>query len=286
MVAGLLAADADQLWATQGRALHGPDRPAPRWRRTWIACRGRQVVGAATLASNRIHPGRYSCAVEVAPAHRRTGIGRQLLETVRAQRPEPRPLAGKVYADDPAATALAAGGGATVYQRCPCPRLDLRNAEVRRWCTTRESQYEVTRPEAASHDQLVAAFAQQYTWVHEPWSPVGPPAALAEVATALVAEADLTQGAVAWAGGQPAALVLAFREPDSTVDLVAETVRADQPDGHGLLTAAVARALRRAYDDGVTTVTFDGHDTDPHLAPLVRDLPATTTRPLLLMELR
>lgn len=95
---GLLDAAPDPLWRSQGHRLHGPDRDGATWRRTVIVEDDGLVVGAGTIAVNAVHPTRYNAAVEVAPDHRRRGIGASLLSALRRLRSEPLPLAGKVGA--------------------------------------------------------------------------------------------------------------------------------------------------------------------------------------------
>lgn len=123
-------------------------------------------------------------------------------------------------------------------------------------------------------------FAQLYRWLHEDWAPVSSEEILRRVVEELSAEADLQRSSLAWVGGQPAALVLVFEDPTGW-SCVAETIRRDQPGGAVALRAALARTLSRL--DG--PVEFDGHDSDPHLAPLLAELPWVSSDPLLLIEL-
>lgn len=118
---GLLDAAPDPLWRSQGHRLHGPDRDGATWRRTVIAEDDGLVVGAGTIAVNAVHPTRYNAAVEVAPDHRRRGIGASLLSALRRLRSEPLPLAGKVRERDIAARAFVTVSGGRPYQRCSCP---------------------------------------------------------------------------------------------------------------------------------------------------------------------
>jgi GNAT superfamily N-acetyltransferase len=189
-VDALLDTDPDPLWANQGHRLHGEPREGERWRRTWVAEMGGAVVGAVTVGRNWVHPDRYTCALEVAPAQRRRGIGRLLVEHARSVRPEPRPLNAKVRERDAAARGLATALGAVPYQRAPCPQVDPASAEIRAWCA------------------------------------------------------------------QSAAVA-----------------------------AVLAGVLTAAHDAGLHEVELDGHDTDPHLAPVVVTLPPHKDDPLLVVEL-
>lgn len=53
-VDALLDSDADALRRHQLRALHGPNRDDPRWRRTVVAERDGAVVGAGTVLASRL----------------------------------------------------------------------------------------------------------------------------------------------------------------------------------------------------------------------------------------
>ncbi len=287
-VTALLAPDSDPLWATQGHLMHGADRDGERWRRTLVACEGNRVVAAGTLARNPVHAGRYAGAIEVAGDRRRRGIATALLGALRGLRPEPLPLAGKVRESDPAAWPFARASGARVYQRCRCPRLDLRAGDLTTWRrgVPAEAGVELTAMSPLSRDQAAALFAEQYRWVHEEWSPVSSPQWLRQISAATAAEADLAASSCAWRHGRIAAAVFAFGEPDGSFALVAETQRRAEPGGTGLLRAALARTLTTLAELGAQVVELDGHDDDPHLAPVLAELPVATTDPLLLVESR
>jgi GNAT superfamily N-acetyltransferase len=285
-VAGLLTPDSDPLWAAQGHLLHGPARDGERWRRTLVAHEANRVVGAGTVAANPVHGGRYSCAIEVAHDQRRRGIARTLLTALRELRPEPLPLAGKIREADPVAWPFGQAMGARVYQRCRCPRLDLTSSELATWRReTPATDAELSSMSRLSREQAAALFEEQYRWVHQEWSPVTSPQWLRQISAATVAEADLEASSCAWRDGRVVAAVFAFAEPDGSVSLVAETQRRTEAGG-GLLSAALARSLTALTERGFRIVEFDGHDDDPHLAPLVARLPVASTSPLLLVELR
>lgn len=278
----LLDPEPDPLWAGQGHRLHGAPREGERWRRTWVAEAGDALVGAVTLGRNYVHPGRYSCAVEVAPARRRQGLGRRLVEFARNQRPERRPLAGKVRERDEAGGALIAALGGRRYQRSPCPVVRPGDAAVRDWCAAHAGA--VRRLTGTDPAELVRAFADLYRWQHADWSPVGSETALAAISTATVGELDHDLSTGVWRDGRLSAVAFAFRGATS-LDCVAETTRRDEPHGVAVLAAAVAATLAAAAADGIGSVEFDGHDDDPHLAPLLATLPVSSSNPLLLVEL-
>ncbi|MEH3078757.1 MAG: GNAT family N-acetyltransferase [Quadrisphaera sp.] len=313
-VADLLDPDADPLWVAQCHALHGPPRDGERWRRTLVAEVEGRVVGAATVARNRVHPDHCSGAVDVHPAWRRRGIGRRLLTAVRASRPEVRPLASKLRPSNAAALGFLAAAGGRVRQRCPGQVVDATDPRVLDWAEQQAASVTscdlaglvVAGLEELTVEQLAAAFAEQYLWVHSTWSPVppGPPRrALAEVAAATGAEVDRTRSSGVWWWGRLVATVLVF-PADGGWEVVAETVVPEVAavgvptgvSGVALLRAALGRTFTEvarlgaggAGGSGVgvggSWVELDGHVDDPHLQAALDGLPVVSLRPLLLVE--
>src|SRR5215211_4125540 len=156
-----------------GSGSHGADRAAPRWKRTLVAQEGDRLVGVATVGQNWAHPGWYSAAVDVAPGHRRQGIGRAMLAALRGLPPAPKPLLGKIWADDPASTGFLAAAGGTVVQRCPPMTVPLRHPDVREWAATRTLPDATTVRTGAelTTAQLTRLWTDVYCWVHQPWAP-------------------------------------------------------------------------------------------------------------------
>jgi GNAT superfamily N-acetyltransferase len=282
----LLDTDVDPLWREQFHGLHGPDRDGAVWRRTRVAVDNRNtMIGCASLVRNLLHPGRLPCAIEVAPAWRRQGIGTALLETMKALRGGvSQPLSTKVRASNRTALAFLAGRGGVVYQTCPAVVIDALEPAVQSWA----NGLPATGCTDCAHvpsAQLEAAFRAQYLWIHRRWSPVDDRATLAAAATAEIEDLDRTLSTAAWQEGRLSAAVFAFRTP-THVEVVAETVDEAEPDGERLLAQAVAftlRAIRR--DDRCRLVAFDGHVSDPHLQPVLRSIPTLTTNPLHLIEI-
>ena len=66
-------------------------------------------------------------------------------------------------------------------------------------------------------------------------------------------------------------------------EVVAETVRRGQPLGVQLIEAVVCHVLREAGRRGAL-VEFDGHETDPHLYPVLLALPHSRANPVDLFE--
>jgi hypothetical protein len=106
------------------------------------------------------------------------------------------------------------------------------------------------------------------------------------MAAELTARADLSLSSATWRHGRLSALVTAFPGPDRTVESVAETVAADEPDGRRLLAATLAHAFAACAERGIEIVELDGHVTDPHLYPLLDGLPSIGAHPLDVVELR
>lgn len=285
-VAVLIDAESDPFWVAQGHPMHGPDvSDAPRFRRTPVAFGGDRLVGAATVCSNRIHGGRLSCAVDVAARDRGRGVGRALLAAVRALAPA-TPVAAKVRPGTPAHHFTAAHG-AVIYQRCPGIQLDPRHDAVQRWAAGCSAQNPVRTSSLAgmSRPQVAAAFMEQYQWVHEAWSPVTDVAALAEAAAFEAAGIDADLSSAAWLAKDLVATVFAFRDGRNQLDVVAETQQRHHSNARPALAAALARTLANAAKHEITQVTFDGHTSDPHLEPLLQQMPHNSQHPLLLMTL-
>lgn len=282
----LLNADADPLWREQFHDLHGPDRDGTDWRRTRVAVDARdRMIGAASIVHNPLHPGRYPCAIEIAPTWRRRGIGTALLDTVKELRGNvSRPLSTKARVSDSAATAFLTSQGGFVYQRCPAAVLDAHDPSVQRWINA-QSSIGCTDLTHLSTGELSAAFSTQYLWTHRSWSPVGDLDALAAAAKVEMADLDRALSAGAWHGGRLAAVAFAFRAA-THIEVVAETLDEAEPDGEQRLARAIAftlRTVRRQPDCHVVAV--DGHATDPHLQPVLDSIPALTTNPLHLIEI-
>lgn len=252
-----------------------------------MALEGGQLVGAVTLGENWVHPSRWTCAIEVAPVHRRRGIGTALLNDARGLRPDVSVLAGKVRPDDLAASGFARSVGARVVQHTPGLFVAPTSPELARWCeAATHVDVNVTSLTSVSRQDLAAAFAEQYRWVHASWSPVGPGPGLGRMAAALTAQADMSLSAAAWRNGRMSALVTVLGGRDRAVEVVAETVTAEEPGGRRLLAATLAHAFAACAERGIEVAELDGHVTDPHLHPLLDGLPSIGARPLDNVELR
>jgi GNAT superfamily N-acetyltransferase len=284
---GLVDADSDPLWVAQGHTLHGPHLDdGPRWRRTVVAEVDGRVVGAATVGSNRVHTGECNLAVEVAAAHRRRGIATALVENVRTLRREPVPMASKLRPDDAAGIALLRHFGGRPYQTCPGLRPDPCAADITAWCEAASVPAGVAvRPLsdlAAEHRRRL--WVEQYLWVHERWAPADR-AGLESLAAQLADAANPSTSFMAVRAREVDAIAWAFDEDDGSVGIVAETARRDTADGAALVAATLARCLLRLRDDGCRAAEIDGHDADPHLAPVLETFPPCPSAPLWLVTI-
>jgi hypothetical protein len=129
---------------------------------------------------------------------------------------------------------------------------------------------------------VAAAFADVYRWVHEGWAPVGPDHALTAMSELVSADCDRGLSRGLWREGRLIAIGFAFRE-EGRAECVLETVRRDERDGAAAVAAVLAGVLGAAHDAGLIEVELDGHDADPHLAPVVGTLPPHRDDPLLVV---
>lgn len=283
-VDALLDADADPLFADQLHTLHGPDRDGDRWRRTLLAVSAEgAVLGAGTVARNRVHPKRLSAVVEVAAAHRRQGIGSALLTAARSLRP--LPLAGKVFEDDVRGLSFARGHGGVSYARCPGLSFSAPYDELTRWARAQPIPSACRVGSIARSGQLLDAWSQLYVSIHADWSPTAEDAVLGDVFGDIVDDIDGDLSTGVWLGDRLVAVSFVLAESPTSATIVAETMTRDQVGGGELLGAALVRCFQQVAGPRFTEILLDGHDADPNLAPITAELPASTRRPLLLIEL-
>jgi ribosomal protein S18 acetylase RimI-like enzyme len=265
------------IYVWKQHSLHGPDRDGARWRRTRVAVGpSGSVAGAVTVVRHSIHTGQYALVVEVAPAHRRQGLGRRLVAEARELRPEPLPLVVQIVGSDTAGLALLRAVGGQIVQTTPSFRPVP--AAMLDWAAAQPVPPGVRLAPLTGvpRDELVAAWVQTYVWQHVGWaSEVSVPALTPRMAEMVDAIApDLSVGA--WAGDRLAATVLIIPDDGAGpggVQLLTETVRRDEPDGTAILAAALAECFRTLAARGIPTADLDGHVTDPHLDPVTRTFP-------------
>lgn len=273
------------VWQSQFHQLHGPDEQDAHWRRCRIAVDVTgTVIGAATVIVNPVHAGRMPCAVEVAPAWRRRGIGSLLLEQMRRLRPvASRPLSTKLRHADPVAHAFVDRAGGRVYQRCPGITLDCADPRIHDWAA-HQSTAGCTTLEGVPDDTLLAAMTDLYTWTHQDWSPVTDTDELQRSCRSELIECDRALSAAVWAHSQLAAVAFAFPATDG-VEVVCETTTPAPSHGQHLVAAVLATIIRTSTRRGDGHLHLDGHRDDPHLQPVLNDLPHARDQPIDLIEI-
>lgn len=168
--------EADAL-AGQFRPQQGPSTADP-FRISFVARDDSGPVGLATAFESRWHPQRLWVSVEIAPSHRRQGIGSALLGAVRAASGR-RPLRAKVFAGGAAAGFVTAHGFRAI-QRSRTVRLD------RALPPTPGLSVEID----AAPDAVAAALLDIYVRTHA-WDPPGD-IDVADVLAVHVADAAVT----------------------------------------------------------------------------------------------
>jgi len=193
-------------------------------------------------------------------------------------------MASKVRPDDPAGVALLRRVGGRVIQTCPGLRPDPCTAEVIAWCeAVRPPGDVVVRPLSdIAPEARPQLWVEQYVWVHQRWAAVDR-GGLESLAELMAGPADPTASSVALRAGVVEAIGWTFAEDDATYGIVAETARRDTADGAALVASVLSRCLLRLAEQRCHVVEIDGHDGDPHLAPVLATMPPCAAAPLWLV---
>jgi len=211
-------------------------------------------------------------------------VGTRLVEEIKAWRPEQsRPLSTKVRQRDCAATAFVSSIGGRVYQTSPGTVIDPRAPGVQRWALSRSSR-DCRALEDIAVPEVAQAFAAVYQWIHRPWSPVTNKALLDEVAAQEAADVDRGCSVGVWSAGRLVAAAFVFGAAGG-FEVVAETVRGDEPGGIDAVADAVAMVIRLVERRDAGLITFDSHLGDPHLQPVLAAIPHARSDPLDLVEI-
>ena len=250
--------------------LEGAGLLPDRWRdastRAVAGWEGPDLVAVGRIFTSSVHPGRYCTEVVVAPERRRRGLGREMADQLLGLRSEPKPLCTRGYVSSEPVL-FARSLGARPYQTCPPQQV----------ATADGAQLAATGPatqpgSAVGLEELQEAWVEIYAWVHAGWSPVS--AAFERPLLASFAkDLDLTQTRVV-ASSTIQAAAFVFHDDQQPV-VVAECRTPTEPAGLDLLRACVRDSLLSLANQGVSTITFDGHDTDPHFRPMLDELPTT-----------
>jgi GNAT superfamily N-acetyltransferase len=162
--------DDPELGVAVGGA-HRPDAEPPAWRRTLLACAGDTVVGIASAAASRYHPGTAPANVVVRPDRRRQGVGRTLLAALRAAVAGfgPVPLWSTVDSRAAAAVGFAAAAGFAetmryeIWQLGPGPVPPV------------ASPVPLTPLSTVDDETLLDAWAELYGWAYRDTAFAPPP---------------------------------------------------------------------------------------------------------------
>lgn len=233
--------------------------------RSIVAASGDDVVALGMHWTSRGHPDRYWFNILVREDARRTGIGTRTFRHLAGLRAADLPYMTRGYVDDPV-LAFADALGARTVQLVPPSDVAIGQRDRLPEAT------EVRAP--ASVMEALDLHVASYVWTHADWSPTDDTiyAALAED---FADEVDLEATSIALdVHGVPIAIAVAWLDGDEPL-ITGECILRNQPDGE----AAFARAVRRSLDvlaaRGRATVSFDGHVSDPHLAPVLARLSPT-----------
>ncbi len=249
--------------------LHGADREPPWWRRCLVAEADGVVIGVATAAPSRHHPGSVPVGVLVEPARRRRGVGTALLAAVRQAIDEfnPPPLWTTVDGRDPAAVGFAAAHGFELVLRYRMWRLDP--AVVRLPLT--EPPVPLTPLAALADEDVVAALEALLGWGQESapgWAPTPREVIRAELLPRLLPAG----GVVATEAGAPVGVAVLAEFDGNLAGLCG--VHSGRADGGPLTTALLARLLAAATELGrpVSAEAVEGEPLDTVLSGLPADL--------------
>lgn len=158
-----------------------------------------------------------------------------------------------------------------------------RTSGVQRWVASRPVRY-CRNLSDMDLTEVARAYATVYEWIHEPWSAVTNNDLLLEVAAMEAAEVNRACSAGTWVDGRLSAVAFAFPSAEG-FEVVAETMRHGETNGIDAVADAVAMVLRSVASVGGRAVSFDSHVSDPHLQPVLAELPHAGDDPLSLIEI-
>ncbi|MGO1972487.1 MAG: GNAT family N-acetyltransferase [Propionibacteriaceae bacterium] len=287
IVDALLDSEPDSYWLMQRAGTHGISAREDRFAITLVAEDKTGVVGCATMYENLFHPGHWPATVEVLPGRRSEGIGRALAVALAEHCPADRALTVKVRDTYALGMDFAVALGATTYQHCPVPTIDPAAPAVREWAVGRQAPLStsVVAISDLAPAAVLTAMVDQYLWQHAQWSPMGERDRMEDEWRESFAEADPQLSSATVREGEITALLPVFREGNAA-DALGETTHRDEPDGMEVFAACLARTLTELDRAGVRAVEFDGHDDDPHFAPLINELPWQSSDPCALLQWR
>ncbi|MFX4270725.1 GNAT family N-acetyltransferase [Propionibacteriaceae bacterium Y1685] len=262
------------------------DDPSSGKRRSLVAVREDLVIGSGSMT---LAPGveSYFAEVRVSAGHRRKGVGTALFDALFALvGPMRVPVVGRVMASQPQRRAFADSLGCTVLAHCPVPYVAPTADEVRAWASLQSvpAGWLIAPIGDLDDDQLASAWADLFTWTHQPFGRVMLDQ-LPQMWTSYRVGCDPAVSTVCLdSDGRVVALSLVSLEAWEHHNLmVTETVRRDQPNGAAAVAAVVAGSLTQLANRGVTTVEIEGHSTDVHISELIESLPTSGSDPMDIM---
>ncbi len=132
--------------------------------------------------------------------------------------------------------------------------------------------------------QQTDLWVEQHLWVHADWSPAAP-GPLRDLAGDIVLEVDPSLSVVTRSRNAVDRVAWAFAEADGSCSILCQTTRRETAEGQAKVARALARCLENLAAQDVDRVDIDGHETDVHLAPVLRTLPHVPSSPVHLIEI-
>jgi GNAT superfamily N-acetyltransferase len=276
------------------QARHGPDTDVP-YRRTRVAERDSRVVAAACATVNAHHPGRFTLRLNVAPDHRRSGVGTALLAEIRAAtREDGRPLQVHVRACDAGSLRFAVRRGFRTLIRVRTGVIDTADPRVLQWVEAMALPPSGTRlvpldhPDCtASRDDCVVVLDDCYVEAHA-WDPPDP-LSIGERRDHFLAQNVVPGSPVCAYDGDTLAgvgvLIMPSLFEDSDAWYLCDVGVSGQgrPHARELTGALAAHCLAHAARNG-RRVEFEVDDSHPHLWAALETLPTAACGELLIMS--
>ena len=222
-----------------------------------------EPLGVRMMWHEELHRSHYSLQLRVAPELETEQAAAEIVGALLAQRRLNLPVTASGVVGSQQDGLLNALGVKTI-QIVP-PATIRTSVPTERALTGRF----VTLPASAvAVENLVEAGRQMYLWTHANWAPVREEES-ALIGEALgVREADLEASSVVLGdAGEVRALSLVWTD-DSKAELIAETIKPDEPYGELMVESCVRRSLDQLRARSFETADFDGHATDTHFFPL------------------
>lgn len=241
--------------------------------RSFVAIEAGAVVGHCLAVDNAFHPDSRVLEIEVAPAHRRCGVGTALLHAQLEVSGAPPHL--KVNESMTAVRALAAKFGAIPVQACPPWRYPV-NEDLRQWAAEHRGSARPIRDR--DRTSLLDLYVGHYRAQHASWSPAADAIALRAEFAADFEEGsddgfDPVRSAVLERGGLlvAAALVWPYDADHGGREVGLETSRYGDLQGRADMEQCLARVIDATPVGEVLLI--DSHLTEELESAMVHELP-------------